>query len=200
MPSRQPLSLELLRRGDEAAMAAAIARMMPAIRRGAAFCAGPGMEFEDAVQEGIIGLFRAIQTYDPGRGASFETYAGVCALNAQIAAARSARSKKHGPLNDSVPLEESGTAQSPEELAIAAERYQQIVREMEVRLSELERQVLALYLAGCSARQIGQRLGRDEKRRKTPWAGCAASCAAICPKIWSDRPPRPAAINVPYVA
>ena len=73
MPSRQPLSLELLRRGDEAAMAAAIARMMPAIRRGAAFCAGPGMEFEDAVQEGIIGLFRAIQTYDPGRGASFET-------------------------------------------------------------------------------------------------------------------------------
>lgn len=163
MPSRQPLSLELLRRGDEAAMAAAIARMMPAIRRSAAFCAGPGMEFEDAVQEGIIGLFRAIQTYDPGRGASFETYAGVCALNAQIAAARSARSKKHGPLNDSVPLEESGTAQSPEELAIAAERYQQIVREMEVRLSELERQVLALYLAGCSARQIGQRLGRDEK-------------------------------------
>ena len=87
----------------------------------------------------------------------------MCALNAQIAAARSARSKKHGPLNDSVPLEESGTAQSPEELAIAAERYQQIVREMEVRLSELERQVLALYLAGCSARQIGQRLGRDEK-------------------------------------
>ena len=75
----------------------------------------------------------------------------------------SARSKKHGPLNDSVPLEENGLAESPEELAIAAERYQQIVRELAVRLSEMERQVLALYLAGCSVRQIGQRLGRDEK-------------------------------------
>ena len=163
MQHLDPALIEKAKTGDETALAALIARMMPAIRRGAAFCAGPGMEFEDAVQEGIIGLFRAIQTYDPGRGASFETYAGVCALNAQIAAARSARSKKHGPLNDSVPLEENGLAESPEELAIAAERYQQIVREMEVRLSELERQVLALYLAGCSARQIGQRLGRDEK-------------------------------------
>lgn len=163
MPSRPPLPLEPLRQGDEAALAAAIARLMPAIRRGAAFCAGPGLEFEDAVQEGIIGLFRAIQTFDPARGASFETYAGVCALNAQLAAARSARSKKHGPLNDSVPLDETGLAQSPEEQAIAAERYQQILRELAVRLSELERQVLALYLAGCSARQIGERLGRDEK-------------------------------------
>ena len=156
-------TLARARAGQEAAVAAVLTHMMPLLRRLAARAVCPGLEFEDALQEGIIGLFRAIQTYDPGRGASFETYAGVCALNAQIAAARSARSKKHGPLNDSVPLEESGTAQSPEELAIAAERYQQIVREMEVRLSELERQVLALYLAGCSARQIGQRLGRDEK-------------------------------------
>ena len=57
-----PEQVAAARAGDEAALAGAIAHMTPAIRRGASVCIGPGLEFEDAVQEGIIALLRAIQT------------------------------------------------------------------------------------------------------------------------------------------
>ena len=51
--------------GDENALAALIARMMPAIRKGAAECTAPGLDFDDAVQEGLIGLFHAVRGFDP---------------------------------------------------------------------------------------------------------------------------------------
>ena len=56
--------LALAQNGDETAVAALIARMMPAIRKGAAAATAPGLDFEDAVQEGLIGLFEAMHRYD----------------------------------------------------------------------------------------------------------------------------------------
>ena len=74
----QKIDADLLARaqqGDEAALAALIARMMPAIRKGAASCLAPGLDFEDAVQEGLIGLFQAVRGYRADQGAPFAAYA-----------------------------------------------------------------------------------------------------------------------------
>ena len=63
--------LALAQNGDETAVAALIARMMPAIRKGAAAATAPGLDFEDAVQEGLIGLFEAMHRYDTAAGMAF---------------------------------------------------------------------------------------------------------------------------------
>ena len=163
------LSLEqlaALRAGDEAALAGVIAHMMPVIRQGASLCICPGLEFEDAVQEGIIGLFRAIETYDSRRGAAFETYAAACIQNAQISAQRAAGRKKHGPLNTRVPLEDDLSAPQPldpEELAIRSEQSACWEQWLQSHLSSFERDVLALFVQGAGHAQIAQVLGRTPK-------------------------------------
>lgn len=95
----QMLQLAQARQGDEAALAGIIARMMPVLNAAAARAACPGLEFEDAVQEGLVGLFCAVRTYESGRGASFSTYAAACVHNAVNSAARAARCRKHEVLN-----------------------------------------------------------------------------------------------------
>ncbi len=158
--------LAALRSGDEAALARVIACMMPAIRRSASMCTCPGLEFDDAVQEGIIGLFRAIETFDSNRSASFETYATVCIQNAQVSAQRAAGRKKHGPLNTSVPLEDDLSAPQPlgpEELAIQNEQSAHWRQWLDQHLSPFEREVLSLFLQGASNAQIAAALGRTPK-------------------------------------
>ena len=113
--------------GDENALAALIARMMPAIRKGAAECTAPGLDFDDAVQEGLIGLFHAIENYDADAKASFSTYANVCVQNAITDAQRAASRRKHAPLNEFVPLEDSQAAPGPEEQTEAQEAYSSIL-------------------------------------------------------------------------
>ena len=63
-----------------------------------------GAEAEDVVQEGMIGLFKAIRNYDPDREASFKTYADTCVNSQIITAIKSANRKKHQPLNESLSL------------------------------------------------------------------------------------------------
>ena len=116
-----PQTLARARAGQEAAVAAVLTHMMPLLRRAAARAVCPGLEFDDALQEGIIGLFGAIKTYHPGGSASFETYAAVCIRNAVTAARRAAGRKKNAPLNQSLPLEDAAPAPGPEELAIRRE-------------------------------------------------------------------------------
>ena len=77
--------------GDENALAALIARMMPAIRKGAAECTAPGLDFDDAVQEGLIGLFHAVRGFDPAAGQTFTAYAAACIRHAQQDARRAGR-------------------------------------------------------------------------------------------------------------
>lgn len=159
-----PEQVAAARAGDEAALAGAIAHMTPAIRRGASVCAGPGLEYEDAVQEGIIALFHAVQTYDPAR-AAFEPYAAACIRHAQFSARRAAQRKKHGPLLGSLPLgEETGeTSPGPEELAIQSERYDDWMRRLDAQLSPFEREVLGLFLDGMGSARIAAALGRPHK-------------------------------------
>lgn len=160
-----PLDLQTIlraRAGQEAAMAAVLTHMMPVLRRFAARAVCPGLEYDDALQEGIIGLFGAIKTYHPG-GASFETYAAVCIRNAVTAAQRLAGRKKNAPLNQSLPLEEQADPSGPEELAIRREQLRNTVSDIRSRLSPFEQTVLAAHLAGGSYRQIARRLGCTPK-------------------------------------
>lgn len=119
--------LALAQNGDETAVAALIARMMPAIRKGAAAATAPGLDFEDAVQEGLIGLFEAMHRYDTAAGMAFASFAAACITHAQQDARRAALRKKHAPLNFSVPLPDAKElpqpGPDPEEQAIASEQY-----------------------------------------------------------------------------
>lgn len=107
--------------------------MMPAIRKGAAAAAAPGLDFDDAVQEGLIGLFHAVRSYRADKKVPFTAYAAACIANAQQDARRSATRKKHAPLNNSVPLPENSAAPGPEELAIANERCAAVLERINTR-------------------------------------------------------------------
>lgn len=158
-----PELLQQAKAGQEAALAAVLAHMMPVIRSHAAAGVCPGLDLDDAVQEGIIGLFAVIRSYRPGEGASFGTYAGRCIQNAIRTARRAAGRKKHGPLNQSVPLSEEDTTPGPEELAIQNEQLQDTLQTIQTRLSPFEQEVLELFLSGCNYEQIAQALGRSPK-------------------------------------
>ena len=151
------MQIEQARNGDEQAIAGLIARQMPQIRSLAAKAVRPGLDFDDAVQEGIIGLFSALETFDAQKGAAFATYANVCVQNAIVSAVRAAGRSKHAPLNTSVPYTETESTPGPEELVM------QTMQSIDTRLSALEKQVLALFLDGNSYSAIAKRLNVSEK-------------------------------------
>ena len=157
----QQMDDELLQQaqaGEESAIAALITAMMPAIRKGAAAVAAPGLDFDDAVQEGLIGLFHAVRSYRVDKKVPFTAYAAACIANAQQDARRSATRKKHAPLNNSVPLPENSAAPGPEELAIANERCAAVLERINTQLSPLERGSLLASLEGHTAAQTAQLL------------------------------------------
>ena len=142
--------------------------MMPAIRKGAAAVAAPGLDFDDAVQEGLIGLFHAVRSYRADKKVPFTAYAAACIANAQQDARRSATRKKHAPLNNSVPLPENSAAPGPEELAIANERCAAV----------LER-INAAFAPGT--RQSACQFGGAHRRPDSP-------TAALHPQSGGKRP------------
>lgn len=140
-----------------------------------------GADNEDLIQEGMIGLFKAVRDYDSGRDASFYTFAELCISRQMYTAVQASRRKKHIPLNTYISLYEEGgrqeqdgeqvlmrilpdrSEQNPEELFLDKERMAYLEKVMEEELSFFEKQVLDLYLTGMSTSQIAKVLGRDEK-------------------------------------
>ncbi len=148
---------------DEAALASIIARQMPTIRRLARQATTPGLDFEDAVQEGLIGLFNAIGHYDESNAASFSTYASACIQNAILSARKAAGRKKHEPLNRSVPISDEQSIPGPEEETIANEQVSRTLEKAQAVLSRFEKEVLHYYLLGMSYDEIAQVLQKDTK-------------------------------------
>ena len=152
--------------GDENALAALIARMMPAIRRCAAGCTAPGLEFDDAVQEGLIGLFHAVRGFDPAMGQTFTAYAAACIRHAQQDARRAALRKKHAPLNFSVPLPDvdgTDTRPGPEEQLLTSEACADALHKVRTELSDTERRVLLASVHGLSPAQTARTMGTSPK-------------------------------------
>lgn len=138
-----------------------------------------GADREDIIQEGMIGLYKAIRDYRYDRQASFRAFAEICVTRQIITAIKTATRQKHMPLNSYVSLnkpvyeEESertlsdvitqGKAGNPEELFIDQEDFLDIESTMQRILSPLEQDVVNLYLEGKSYIEIAQQLDRHVK-------------------------------------
>lgn len=133
-----------------------------------------GADKEDIVQEGMIGLFKAIRDYDETKMTSFRSFAELCITRQMITAVKTANRQKHVPLNSYVSLNkpiydgesektlldiiESSMISDPEALIISQEELKAIHDKMKSMLSSLETDVLVLYLRGRSYSQISQAL------------------------------------------
>ena len=137
-----------------------------------------GADHEDLLQEGMIGLFKAIRDYDPGRDASFQTFAKLCISRQIFTAIEASNRHKHAPLNSYTSLSAEDSEQykearerlikmtaieSPETMVIDKENMAQLEQMLREELSPLEKQVLDLYFIGMSTREIAAILGRTEK-------------------------------------
>lgn len=140
-----------------------------------------GADRDDLIQEGMIGLFKAIRDYDTGRDASFFTFADLCISRQMYTAVQAAGRQKHAPLNSYISLyadmseksnsEEMELIQSlmslsdknPEDLLIDKENVEVLEKVIERELSSFEKQVLDLYITGMKYTQIARVLGKDEK-------------------------------------
>lgn len=129
-----------------------------------------GAEPEDLIQEGMIGLYKAIQTFDPQKQASFKTFALLCIKSQIQSAIKMANRNKNRVLNE-VMLEDNeeqmylviSKEPNPEDRVINREDYMQTKKEINKSLSLLEKQILKQYLLGKNYQQIADTLCLDKK-------------------------------------
>ncbi len=144
------------------------AAFMPYIRKRAGGLRAAGLERDDLEQEGLIGLYDALTSFDETRGGEFSSYALACINNRMTSAVRQAARKKNLPLSgylslsgdDAMQLEGGGT---PEDIAIAREDYLSLQNRINCDLSRFEREVLSLYLEGYDYLSVAERLGCSAK-------------------------------------
>lgn len=137
-----------------------------------------GADGDDVVQEGMIGLFKAIQSYQAGREASFHTFAELCINRQIVTAIKTASRKKHAPLNTSVSLNKpvseedsegtlqetlSGYDSDPEEALVLKDAVEQILNNEGNIFSSFEQQVWNAYLRGKTYKQIAAEMGKNPK-------------------------------------
>lgn len=138
-----------------------------------------GADKEDIIQEGMIGLYKAIRDFKGDKLASFRAFAELCITRQIITAIKTATRQKHIPLNSYVSLDKpmydedsertlmdvitSPLSDNPEHLMINREEYSRLEGQMSEVLSELEQQVLVLYLEGRSYNEISSLLNRSTK-------------------------------------
>lgn len=136
-----------------------------------------GAEREDVVQEGMIGLYKAIRGFDPQKKVSFKTFAELCVTRHIITAVKGSMRQKHLPLNNYVSLNKQtdgaetveryhllgGGERNPEELVIDEENMRGVESCMGAVLSKFEAKVLAYHLNGVSYSHIAEIVGRDAK-------------------------------------
>lgn len=131
-----------------------------------------GGDQEDLLQEGMMGLFKAIREYDPDRGASLATFASLCITRYMFSAIESSQRRKHQPLNSSISfgeLEHSGEESllsmegDPESIMLDQERTSALLEEIHRVLSPYENRVLDAYLLGLDYHQIAENLKKTPK-------------------------------------
>ncbi len=136
-----------------------------------------GADDEDLTQEGLIGLFKAIQSYDDNNTASFYTYAQLCIKRQIYSAIKASNREKHSPLNSYISFYssaneydiqlienlEADNKTNPEHVILDQENATSIERLLSSRLSKMEQTVLPLYLDGLSYNDIAKKLGKPTK-------------------------------------
>ncbi|QKS69683.1 RNA polymerase sporulation sigma factor SigH [Paenalkalicoccus suaedae] len=168
-----------VREGDSAALEFLITKYKNFVRAKSRSYFLIGADHEDIVQEGMIGLYKAIRDFQGDKLASFKAFAELCITRQIITAIKTATRQKHIPLNSYVSLDKpiydeesdrtlldvlcSSNMNDPEELLINQEEFENIELKMGEILSELEREVLMLYLDGRSYQEISVDLNRHIK-------------------------------------
>ena len=132
-----------------------------------------GGENDDLIQEGMIGLFKAVRDYQPDKDATFQTFAGICVDRQIYNAIQSSNRQKHQPLNSYVSLSEQGGeneehlgdtwVENPESIIIDQENVENLEQEITTTLSPMENQVLEYYLAGNGYGEIAELMGKTPK-------------------------------------
>ena len=140
-----------------------------------------GGENDDLIQEGMIGLFKAVEDYEPDAGASFYSFAELCISRQMYTAIKASQRKKHLPLNsyvslytsgkredgkEALPLAETieaGAESNPEELLLNTEYANAFEEELKDQLSKLENRVLYLHLMGMDYLKIAEVMDKSPK-------------------------------------
>ena len=139
-----------------------------------------GAEKEDIIQEGLIGLFKAIKSFDPEKQSSFKTFANLCVERQLQTAIKSSMRQKHMPLNSYLSLnisaydenedtsllevfETENAAEDPLDIVTKKEYYTFVEDRIDETLSDFEKQVLNFYMQGASYVQIAEKLDAPVK-------------------------------------
>ncbi|MBV9917444.1 MAG: RNA polymerase sporulation sigma factor SigH [Solirubrobacterales bacterium] len=138
-----------------------------------------GGDADDLIQEGLVGLYKAVRDYRSDRESSFRNFAELCITRQIITAVKTATRNKHAPLNQYVSFSSTPSGvdtdptldemlpgspvHDPINQVISSEELRALVACISTALSELESRVLALYLDGHSYEEVGRRLGCDCK-------------------------------------
>jgi len=169
-PTEEQL-IQAAQAGDDLALDALFARFKPLVRAKASMYYLSGGDRDDLIQEGMIGLYKAFQDYDPQRNPVFVAFASLC-INRQIQTAiKSAARQKHAPLNAAHSLDAvtepalhiTAASENPEALIIGRESAANISLFIREHLTPLERDVLLLHINGQSHGQIALRMGKEAK-------------------------------------
>lgn len=172
--------LALAKQGDRQAYERLVRRYYGFVRLKSSSYFLAGGDSEDLIQEGLVGLYKAIRDYRSDRESSFRNFAELCITRQIITAVKTATRNKHTPLNQYVSFSSGPTgsgddeptmdellagpsARDPVNQAISSEELASLVSCLSANLSELESRVLAQYLEGSSYEQIGERIGCDTK-------------------------------------
>lgn len=170
--------INLVHENDPDAMEYIIKKYSPLVRKCTRTLFLIGADAEDLSQEGMIGLFKAIQNYNDNTGASFFTFAKHCINNQVSSAIKASNRQKHIPLNsyisiystinegneELIEMLEAGRNSNPEHIIVDNENTSSIQTWLDNNLSKLEKQVLSLYLQGITHDDIGERLGKTKKQ------------------------------------
>lgn len=167
--------IEKLRRGENDITDYILEKYKPLVRKKTNAMYLIGGETEDLIQEGMIGLFKAIRDYRPDKDASFYHFAELCINRQLYSALEASNRKKHQPLNSYISLsdqeQQSAVAaeflvdreRTPEQMVIEQELWEEYKRRLEQNLSKMENKVLQYYLDGNHYIQIAEIMGKSPK-------------------------------------
>lgn len=172
---------QLAQNGDDAAQEYLLDKYKSLVRAKSRAYFLIGADTEDIIQEGMIGLYKAVRDYDETKNAAFRSFAELCINRQMITAIKAATRQKHQPLNSYIslnkPVYEEESEQTymdflqsgneallnPEALLIGQENKNFLESQMIKNLSKFETRVLSLYLQGRSYFEIANALQKPEK-------------------------------------